>query len=72
MPTQKVTIAKYRAIQKRFALLYEQERRRYDDVMATIRSEFFIESEATVLRILRCELPAENEEAPACAEASFS
>lgn len=71
VPTQPVTIKKYRAIQARFAQLYEQERRRYDDVMGTIKEEFFIQSEVTVLRILRCELPAtENEEAPACAEAS--
>lgn len=64
-----ITIKKYRAIQSRFKILYEGERRRYDDVITMLKDEFFIDHENTVMRILRTDLPAENEKASADAEA---
>ena len=63
IPMRPATLAKYRAVKKRFKQLFETERRRIDDVHRMIMEEFFITSEMTVWRIVRAELPEEEEAA---------
>jgi hypothetical protein len=61
-PARKTTIQKYAAIQARWKVIYDVERKRYDDCIAIIMREFYITSENTVMRILRTEVP---DDAPA-------
>jgi len=58
-PSRKTTIQKYAAIQARWKVIYDVERKRYDDCIAIIMNEFFITSEITVMRILRTEVASE-------------
>ena len=49
------TVARYRAVQARFKILYDQKRLRYDDCVKKLAAEFFL-SETYVMRILAMEL----------------
>lgn len=61
VPKRRGARDRYRSIQQRYQILHNIERRRIDDCMQIIREEFFIECDQTVERILRTELPAEEE-----------
>lgn len=56
IPQRKQTIEKYKRLQARYKELHEKERLRLDDCIETIKKEFFIQHDATVLRILRTEV----------------
>jgi hypothetical protein len=54
------TVKKYKALQMRFKVLYEDERRRLDDVEQMLCNEFFI-SVSRVYIILNCDLSKASE-----------
>jgi hypothetical protein len=54
------TVKKYKALQSRFKVLYEDERRRLDDVEQMLCNEFFI-SVSRVYIILNCDLSKASE-----------
>ena len=62
--TRPKTLEKYRAIQNRFQELYTVERRRIDDVEATLSREFFL-SRFRVMMILKKDLGKEPPIIPA-------
>lgn len=54
---REVTIRKYRDIQNRFNHLYNVERKRYDDCIDQLMSEYYIISRVTISRIMTTDLP---------------
>ena len=55
-PKKESTLARYKAMQKRFNQLYNEKRLRYDDCIQKLMDEFFIYSEKHVRAILQMEL----------------
>jgi hypothetical protein len=47
------TLEKHEAIRRRFKLLHEQKRIRFDDAIDRLMKEFFITNEAYLIRILK-------------------
>lgn len=70
VPTTKIGIAKYRAVQKRMKELDDERvsiggvecRLRFQDKMEILKREFFYSQDTTVIRVLNTELPPEEEE----------
>ncbi len=60
-PVRNGTYKKYKKIQERHKFLYNEQRLRIDDCNQQVMSEFFIDHEVTLMRILNTVLP---EEAP--------
>lgn len=54
-PRRKSTIEKYKKIQERYRYLYNEERKRLDDVITQLCDEFFM-NEAGIWRVLRTEI----------------
>ena len=55
-PAREITREKYKRIQERYKELYHVKRLRHDDVIAKLKSEFFITQANTIYRILNTDV----------------
>jgi hypothetical protein len=70
VPTTRMGIAKYRAVQNRMKELDDERliiggvecRLRFQDKMEILKREFFYSQDTAVIRVLNTELPPEEEE----------
>jgi hypothetical protein len=60
-PAREITRQKYMRIQERYKELYQVKRLRHDDVIETLKKEFFITQTNTIYRILNTEVTSPSE-----------